>query len=288
MSGGPDSLALLLIAHRACPGRIAAATVDHGLRAEAGAEAEMVAGLCRRLGVPHEVLTLKLARGPAVQARAREARYAALAGWMRAEGLATLITAHHADDQAETLIMRFNRGSGLRGLAGMRGRVSVPGAPTLALLRPLLDWRRDELAAICAAAGVLPADDPSNRDAAFERVRVREGLAHADWIDPAGLAASAARLAEADAAIEWAADREWDHVAQGPVEASYNPAAPRAVRLRVLERIVALLGEGNPRGTELARWLDRLESGQVATLAGLRGDGRERPWRFTRVPPHRN
>lgn len=248
----------------------------------------MVAALCRDLGIPHETLRLNLAQGSAVQARARAARYGVMAAWMRAQGLATLVTAHHADDQAETLVMRLNRGSGLRGLAGMRARATVPGAPSLALLRPLLDWRRGELAALCAAAGVVPADDPSNRDTAFERVRVREGLAQAGWIDPAGLAASAGRLAEADEALEWAADREWDHVAQAPIEASYNPAAPRAVRLRVLERIVAALGEGAPRGSDLARWLDALESGQVATLAGLRGDGRERPWRFTRVPPHRH
>ncbi len=247
----------------------------------------MVALLCRRLAIPHRIIALKLEKGPGVQARAREARYAALAGWMRDEGLGALVTAHHADDQAETLVMRLNRGAGLRGLAGMRPRASVPGAPSLALLRPLLDWRRAELGAVCSEAGVVPADDPSNRDLTFERVRVREGLAHAHWIDPAGLAASAERLAQADAALEWAADREWSRVGQGPVEASYNPAAPRAVRLRVLERIVALLGEGNPRGSELSRWLDALESGQVATLAGLRGDAREAPWRFTRVPPHR-
>lgn len=247
----------------------------------------MVADLCRDLGIPHRILSLNLAKGSAVQSRARAARYGELAGWMRGQGLATLVTAHHADDQAETLVMRLNRGSGLRGLAGMRPRAMVPGAPSLALLRPLLDWRRGELSDICAAAGVVPADDPSNRDTSFERVRVRQGLAAADWIDPAGLAASADRLAQADAALEWATDHEWERVAQGPLEASYHPAAPRAVRLRVLERIVAALGEGYPRGSELARWLDALESGQVATLAGLRGDGGRQPWHFVRVPPHR-
>lgn len=287
VSGGPDSLALLLLAQAACPDRIVAATVDHGLRPEAADEAAMVAAVCARLGVPHRTLRLELADGPALQERAREARYGALAAWLREAGAAMLVTAHHADDQAETLVMRLNRGSGLRGLAGMRARASVPGAPALALLRPLLDWRRAELAAVCAAAQVTPANDPSNADTVFERVRVRAGLSGADWLDPAGFAASAARLAEADAGLEWAADREWELVSQEPLQISYRPHAPRAVRLRVLERVIAAIGAGEPRGSELARWLAALESGQVATLAGVRGDGREKPWRFTKAAPHR-
>lgn len=287
VSGGPDSLALLLLAHAARPGRIVAATVDHGLRREAADEAAMVAALCATLDIPHRTLRLRLAKGAAVQERAREARYGALAVWLREAGAAMLVTAHHADDQAETLVMRLNRGAGLRGLSGMRALARVPGAPALALLRPLLDWRRAELAAICAEAGVVPADDPSNADRTFERVRVRAGLAAADWIDPAAFAASAARLAEADAAIEWAVDREWELVSQEPLQIGYRPRAPRVVRLRVLERVIDALGEGRPKGSELARWLSALESGQVATLAGVRGDGRERPWRFTKAPPHR-
>ncbi|MEO7247763.1 MAG: tRNA lysidine(34) synthetase TilS, partial [Novosphingobium sp.] len=162
MSGGPDSLALLLLAHELMPDRIAAATVDHGLRAESAAEADMVAQVCANMGVPHEILRVAVAGGN-VQAEARAARYAALAEWLDRKELAALVTAHHADDQAETLIMRLNRGSGVAGLAGTRavGRVPGSGEKTMqALLRPLLGWRKAELAGIVGTAGLVAAQDP--------------------------------------------------------------------------------------------------------------------------------
>ena len=146
----------MLLAGAALPGRFAVATVDHGLRAESAEEAGMVARLCRERGVAHRTITLALPGGAGVQARARAARYAALGDWLRAEGLGALVTAHHADDQAETFVMRLNRGAGVRGLAGMRVRAVVPGHPGLPLLRPLLGWRRAELAALVAAAGIAP------------------------------------------------------------------------------------------------------------------------------------
>ena len=107
VSGGPDSLALLLLAHAALPGRIEAVTVDHQLRPESGDEAAMVARVCADLGVPHEVLAVTLAEGN-VQAQARAARYAAMAEWLVRRELAALATGHHADDQAETLLLRLN------------------------------------------------------------------------------------------------------------------------------------------------------------------------------------
>jgi tRNA(Ile)-lysidine synthase len=140
VSGGPDSLALLLLAHAAMPGLVEAATVDHGLRSESADEAAFVAEICGKLGVPHATLKVTVGAGN-LQAEARAARYAALAGWMAERGLAALATAHHADDQAETLILRLNRGSGVAGLAGVRARGLVPGT-RLPLLRPLLGWRR--------------------------------------------------------------------------------------------------------------------------------------------------
>ena len=287
VSGGPDSLAMLVLAHHAMPGQFEVATVDHGLRPQAADEAAMVARLCARLGIEHRTIKLDLVGGAAVQERARNARYAALAAWLRERNLAALVTGHHADDQAETLVMRFNRGAGVRGLAGMRPSATVPGDPGLPLLRPLLGWRRAELRAVVEQAGLTACDDPSNRDTRFERARIRAELAVAGWIDPAALAISAHHLAEADEAIEWAADGEMGKVEWSEAVCAYAPAAPRAVRLRVLERIVAQISDASPRGRDFARWLDALESGGVATLGGVRGDGRRLPWHFTIARPHR-
>jgi tRNA(Ile)-lysidine synthase len=282
VSGGPDSMALLLLAHAALgPQRLAVATVDHGLRDGSAAEAALVATVCADLGVRHSTLTLALAAGSAVQERARDARYAALAQWCRDHALTALVTAHHADDQAETMVMRLNRGAGLRGLAAMRPRAAVPHGQGLDLLRPLLGWRRADLAALVAACGTPVVDDPSNRSGRFERARVRQGLAAAPWLDPAGLAATAAHLADADAALDWMADRLIEPAL------TCEPALPRALALRVLERVIARIGRGPARGSAIAAWHDRLLAGRIATLAGVRGDGRHTPWRFTPVAPHR-
>jgi len=121
---------------------------------------------------------------------------------LRDRELGALLTAHHLDDQAETMLMRLNRGSGVRGLAGMRQHSPLPGDPEQLLLRPLLGWRRSELEEICATAAVQPAIDPSNDDSKFERVRVRRSLAGADWLDQQGIARSASHCADADDAIE--------------------------------------------------------------------------------------
>src|SRR3954452_12256106 len=116
VSGGPDSLALLLLAAAARPGAIEAATVDHALRPESRGEAEMVAQICGRLGVPHAILTVEWAEPPAsaILERARAARYQLLAVWANERKLGAVVTGHHADDQAETLLMRLNRGAGVR------------------------------------------------------------------------------------------------------------------------------------------------------------------------------
>jgi len=285
VSGGPDSLALLLLAHDTLgPDRLAVATVDHGLRAQSADEAAHVARLCAARGLAHATLTLAMAPGTAVQERARAERYRALAAWCRAHDLAALVTAHHADDQAETVVMRLNRGAGLRGLAGMRPRAVVPG-DTLPLLRPLLGLRRAALLAVVAEAGIAAVDDLSNRDPRHERVRVRQGLAAAPWLDPAGFAASAGHLAQADAALDWVADRVCADMV-GPV-IDFAPDLPRALALRVLERVIARLGGTVPRGRDLARWHDRLAAGEIATLAGVRGDGRGATWQFAAAPAHK-
>jgi len=252
VSGGPDSLALLVLAAAARPGEVEAATVDHGLRPGSHAEAEMVAGVCATLDVPHVTLTVAWASPPAtaIQEKARDERYRLLSGWLDERNLSALATAHHADDQAETLLMRLNRGSGVRGLAAMRPKALIPGS-SKPLLRPLLGWRHAELEALCQSSGLTPVADPSNRDAQFERVRVRQALADAEWLDATGLARSAANLAAADEALEWAASAEWDRAAV-PTDQDivYRPsgAPPWARRPRCCAGRRTARGPGSPCG----------------------------------------
>lgn len=287
VSGGPDSLALLLLAQAALPGQVEAATVDHGLRSGSADEAAMVARTCADLGVPHATLAVTLDTGN-IQSRAREARYSALRDWAAARGLGALATAHHADDQAETLLMRLNRGSGVAGLAGVRARGKVSGSD-LPLLRPLLDWRRGELAKVVAAASLQAAADPSNLDERFDRVRIRSALAQANWLDVPALARSAANLTDADAALDWAARREWtEQVVKGAMGLTYRPRAPRAVALRVLTRIVTELGEEPPRGSAIARLFDSLVTRQPASIGNLVARPMPDGWSFSRAPKRRD
>lgn len=292
VSGGPDSLALLMLAAAARPGEIEAATVDHGLRAGSREEAEMVADICERLDVPHAILAIEwdLPPASAIQEQAREVRYGALAEWAREEELGALVTAHHLDDQAETLVMRLNRGSGVRGLAGMRRRSSVPGDKDLPLLRPLLGWRRSELEQICTDGRISPATDPSNADERYERVRVRQALRDAEWLDPEALAKSAANLANADEALEWAADREWSEAVEtNDGRIVYRAStAPIEIMRRVVARVIAELAtegsSGELRGRELDRLVADLQQCNTTTLRGVLCIG-GLDWRFTAAPP---
>jgi tRNA(Ile)-lysidine synthase len=286
VSGGGDSTALLLLAAAAFPGRVEAASVDHGLRAESADEVAAVARLCARLTVPHQALRVEVAAGN-IQAEARHARYAALAGWIAARGLDALATAHHADDQVETLLLRLNRASGAAGLAGTRARGLVPGT-AIPLLRPLLGWRREDLAAVVAAAGISAAEDPSNRDDRFDRARLRKALAGADWLDVPAIAESAAHLADADSALDWAARREWQEcVEPGGLGLIYRPQAPRAIALRVLTRIVSQLDGEAPRGGAVARLFDALLAGRTASISALVARPSHDGWSFTRAPNRR-
>ena len=169
VSGGPDSLALLLLATAARPGRIEAATVDHGLRAESAREADMVAALCGELSVPHRILPADWNQPPEanIQAKARDLRYRLLNDWAIERGLLAIATAHHADDQAETLLMRLARGAGVGGLGATKARRAL--SDEVMLIRPLLGWRKAELAELVLEAGLDPVDDPTNRDLKHDR-----------------------------------------------------------------------------------------------------------------------
>ncbi len=282
VSGGPDSTALLLLAAAALPGGVEAATVDHQLRAESAGEAAAVAALSAALGVPHRVLAVDVAPGN-LQAEARGARYAALAQWMEQRGLAALATAHHADDQAETLLLRLGRASGVAGLAGTRERGFVPGSRSL-LLRPLLGWRRAELGEVVTAARVTAADDPSNRDDRFDRVRIRKAIAMTPWLDVPAIARSAAHLADADIALEWAARREWEECVTLGLGIDYRPQAPRAVALRVIARIVTQLDGAEPRGGVVAALFDELVQGRPGSIGNLVARPGAGQWSFTKAP----
>ncbi len=293
VSGGPDSLALLLLAAAARPGRVEAASVDHGLREGSAKEAADVAAVCATLGVPHAILTAEWETTPeqAIQERARIERYRLLVKWAEERNLAALVTAHHADDQAETVMMRLARGAGVKGLSAMRVKGPVPGA-ALILLRPLLRWRHRELADICLAAGLVAADDPSNDDSQFERVRMRKALADADWIDPAAVVKSAANLAEADSALHWATTQEWKRVVKrNGAQIAFRPTGiPREIRRRLTRRaVLALASEGKGadlRGPQLDRLLMALAGGRKATLRGVLCIGGE-VWRFGKAPARR-
>jgi len=288
VSGGPDSLALLLLAAAARPGLVEAATVDHSLRPESRAEAEMVAGVCKTVAVPHSILTLDWPKAPQsnLQARAREARYEVLGAWALERGLTAVATAHHADDQAETLLMRLARGAGIGGLGSVRAR--RPLVKGVQLVRPLLGWRKAQLAALVANAGVKPVDDPSNRDPRHDRVRMRQWLKGADWADPERLAASAAWLNEADEALDWAlAPLAETRVTRDGGSLVVDPSGlPRELQRRLLLAAFAELGAPRPRGPELGRALDKLRKGGTTTLAGLKLEGGT-AWRLRFAPPRR-
>ncbi len=293
VSGGPDSLALLVLAAAARPGKIEAATVDHGLRPESRDEAEMVADVCSTLEVRHTVLAVQWKERPltAIQERAREERYSLLAQWAVADNLDAVATAHHLDDQAETLLMRLSRGAGVRGLSGMRSKSILPDTDII-LLRPLISWHHAELEMVCASVGIRPAHDPSNEDDRFERVRVRRTLADTGLLDPSALARSAANLGDADVALEWAAAQEWPRplTADGS-EVIYRPnGAPPEIVRRVVSRAVRLLGtEGQRaelRGRELDRLLATLAAQGPATIRGVRCSGGAE-WRFSPAPRRR-
>jgi tRNA(Ile)-lysidine synthase len=133
------------------------------------------------------------------------------------------------------------------------------------------------------------AQDPSNADDRFDRIRMRKALANANWIDVPALAAGAAHLADADAALDWAAAREWqDCVTRGPMGLTYRPKAPRAIALRVLARIVTELDGEAPRGSAVARLFDSLLARQPMSIGALVGRATPEGWSFSRAPTRRN
>jgi tRNA(Ile)-lysidine synthase len=258
VSGGPDSVALMWLAARWRRGlkrgpRLIAVTVDHGLRAEAAREARGVKRLAKTLAIEHRTLRWRGAKPKTgVPAAAREARYALLAKAARAGGATHVATAHTRDDQAETLLMRLLRGSGIAGLGAMAGETEREG---VRLARPLLDISKAQLIATLDAAGIGFADDPTNRDPAFTRPRLRAlmPVLAEEGADAKSLSRLASRLARANAAVEVLVDGAERYLALtdrsaplGSYDARAFAALPDEIRLRLLKRGIDRHGHEGP------------------------------------------
>ena len=253
-------------------------TVDHGLRADSAAEAGRVSGWLAARGIEHEILTWRGVKPVSgLQAAARSARFALLTDRAASLGARGLFLAHHVQDQAETMVMRLARGSGLDGLAGIRSRQMRDGIP---VLRPLLPVPPGRLRAHCLAEGQVWVEDPSNRDRRFERVRVRQ---QGKGMTDAGLdAARLNRLAQAFGRLrDWSEIRladfliEFGHLdPRGFVTLSLSAVLnlPLPLRVKLLSGLLQSIGglDYPPRAERMSRFLSWLDDGHGArtTLGG--------------------
>jgi tRNA(Ile)-lysidine synthase len=301
VSGGPDSIALMWLAARwrralARGPRLIAVTVDHGLRSEAAREARDVKRLARTLDLPHRTVRWTGAKPKTgLPAAARAARYRLLAQAARASGATHILTAHTCDDQAETLLMRMVRGSGIAGLAAMARESEREG---VLLARPFLSVSKSQLIATLKKAKIDFADDPTNRDLNFTRPRIRAVMPvlAAEGGDTRNLARLASRLARANTAVEVLVDGAARYLALRDREASHPgfdanafvktfdakafAAMPEEIRLRLLLRAIDRFGHEGPAElgkVEALLWaLDRAGANKTAarpirlkqTLAG--------------------
>lgn len=309
VSGGPDSTALMVLAARwrkslrKKPALIAV-TVDHGLRAESKAEAAAVGRLARKLGLVHRTMRWTGAKPKSgLQKAARAARYGLLAETARKAKSAHILTAHTLDDQAETVLIRMSRGSGVTGLAGMTRTSPLPASNGgVSLVRPLLDIPKSRLIATLRAAKVSYANDPSNRDPRFTRVRLRALMLELarEGLDAGRLGLLARRLKRVDAAIVATVERaEAALVSQTSgaiaVDAEDYARLPAEIALRLLGRAIAQIGDEGP--VELAK-LEALKAALDAaqnaggtrfrrSLAGALVTLAERKITIERAPPRR-
>lgn len=289
VSGGPDSLALLMLAARWRALRLAAerappmyvASVDHGLRPSATMEAVEVVALAERIGFPARVLTWRGEKPQhGLQEAARDARYQLLAAMAREKGASHVVTAHHQDDQAETVLMRLSGGSGVGGLAAMRplSAMRSTNASPLLLARPLLTLCKERLVAVVLEAGLNAVDDPANRDTRFARGRLR----HLDperaalGLTTTRLAKLADRCARADDALSAVARARFAALAKENASRVTLCAdlwrEPEEILLRVLALAVTNVGKAVAVPVSLER-LERLgQDMRIArdSQAGLR------------------
>jgi tRNA(Ile)-lysidine synthase len=283
VSGGPDSTSLLWLAanwrrRRRRGPSLLAVTVDHGLRPESAREASAVKRFARTLGIPHRTLRWRGDKPTsAVEERARNERYRLLGTAARRIGARCIVTAHTLDDQAETVLIRMARGSGLTGLAAMAAATPVDG---LFVVRPLLEVAKTRLIATLAAADIPYAEDASNCDPRFTRARIRALMPtfQAEGLTPRRLGILARRLRRADTALDAIAREVGARLAGGqwpqlfPVVLDRDGLAglPDELALRIVGRAVAQAGDEGP--VELAK----LEALMGAVRAALSASGRLR------------
>jgi tRNA(Ile)-lysidine synthase len=280
VSGGGDSMALTAIAAgwaRRHGRELAGVTVDHGLRAASAGEAAFAGAFCKRLGLAHSVLRAGPMGPGNLPAAARDQRYRLLADWARAARVAGVLLGHTMDDQAETLLMRLARGSGVEGLSAMAPRRDWAG---VAWLRPLLGVRRKALRDWLSARGIAWIDDPTNADPAYDRVKARRALALLEplGLTVEGLAETAARLDRQRrvllrAAAETAAVAlSWGGLGEARLALAPLRATERDTALRVFaETLVRVAGRRyRPRFRAVEPMLARLLAGASAgmTLGG--------------------
>jgi tRNA(Ile)-lysidine synthase len=277
VSGGPDSLALMLLAQRWAvsldqPPKIIVYSLDHGLRPEAHQEVEMVLEAAAGLGLTARGLAWTGEKPETgVQEAARLARYGLIGQAMQADGATLLLTGHHRADQAETVLMRLAHGSGVEGLKGMTAMALVEG---IRVFRPLLDVEPQALSALVEAEGLEAARDPSNDDPAYERVRWRKLMPTlaVEGLDGATLSRFAARMAEADAALAQMTEIAFEQLAKLdgfgaarlplPAFLQLTPAVGR----RLLARVLNIAGgRQKPRALgQMDRLYEQLVSGDLS------------------------
>ena len=287
VSGGSDSMALCLLADRWARkrgGAVLALTVDHRLRPDSAGEAQTVAGWLQGRGIEHRILTWRRAGdgtpGGSLQAAARSARYRLLQQACAEAGILHLLLAHTLDDQAETVLLRLSKGSGVDGLAAM---APVRETASVRLLRPLLGFGKSRLQATCARFGQDWIEDPSNLAPRFARGRLRrvsealgsEGLS-ADRLADTARRAGRARIALEAATGDWLAKSvEIFPEGYARLDRRLLLQAPEEIGLRGLSRCLMTIGGGShaPRLDRLERLYDAVRSGEDAggrTLGGCR------------------
>ena len=280
-------MALTLLAHawaRRRSGRIHALTVDHGLRPDSADEARQVGSWLAQRGIPHTILRWRPpGQASGLQAAARDARYAMLERWCATSGVLHLLVGHHANDQAETVLMRFGAGSGALGLSGM---AAVSERRDVRILRPLLHAKPNALRDYLKHRRQRWIEDPSNEDPSFTRVRIRQAIGSALGLSMDRLNETARKLGRTRATMESVVARQCASAVSimpsgyALLDAPTFAVQPPEVRMQALAAVVRTVGGRvySPREERLRRLDQAIQDRQVGrarTLAGTRIG----PWR---------